>query len=378
MKKINLKWDTDGTIESYSVYRSETRINSSSLPSPLATGLQRRSYEDIYEGDAPILYYKISSIVGRVEKTSSEIIVNLHSSTDTDTPFTISCDGATSEIVVSPFSSDALYEITVDGVVRGTSYMYSSGGMKEDLALINISMDGFDSNGNLTTGSVDNPVAKVRFKNLDSTNKRIMIRSKEESKITQSLTPENVTFGVNGTDNKQVTFCLSGYVQEVRDFDYAVLRYIWTDTGGRDLDTRTSITNPMRNVHVGWGRNDYDDNYLTWGGDNTGSGVESILLNIIALKGTYPLQTTFEVMLRSFWYSSKVTGDFKVQFESFKGGTMTKNGYDFINSGGISVQTVTIDCHTDTVNGSNIDGDLVATLTYDSRLNTGTLVSARG
>ena len=79
MKKINLKWDADGIIDSYSVYRSETRINSSSSPSPLATGLQRRSYE----GDAPILYYKISSIVGRVEKKSSEIIVNLHSSTYT-------------------------------------------------------------------------------------------------------------------------------------------------------------------------------------------------------------------------------------------------------------------------------------------------------
>ena len=79
---------------------------------------------------------------------------------------------------------------------------------------------------------------------------------------------------------------------------------------------------------------------------------------------------SYEVMLRSFWFSSKVTGDFKVQFESFKGGTMTKNGYDFINSGGISVQTVTIDCHTDTVSGSNIAGDLVATLTYDSRLST--------
>ena len=40
MKKINLKWDADGIIDSYSVYRSETRINSNSLPVPLVTGLK--------------------------------------------------------------------------------------------------------------------------------------------------------------------------------------------------------------------------------------------------------------------------------------------------------------------------------------------------
>ena len=56
MKKINLKWDADGAIESYSVYRSETRINSNSLPVPLVTGLKEKTYEDSYEGSSPRLH----------------------------------------------------------------------------------------------------------------------------------------------------------------------------------------------------------------------------------------------------------------------------------------------------------------------------------
>ena len=63
-------------------------------------------------------------------------------------------------------------------------------------------------------------------------------------------------------------------------FDFAILRYIWTSAGGRDLDTRTYISSPARNVVVGWNKNNNDDVYLQWGGDNTGSGVESVLMRV--------------------------------------------------------------------------------------------------
>ena len=59
-------------------------------------------------------------------------------------------------------------------------------------------------------------------------------------------------------------------------------------------------------------------------------------------------------------------------------GAMVKNGYDFINNGGISIQTLTVACNSSTVINQNIDGDLVATLTYDSLLNTGILSANRG
>ena len=39
----------------------------------------------------------------------------------------------------------------------------------------------------------------------------------------------------------------------IQDFDFAVIRYIWDGNGGTDLDTRTRIINPARNIDVGWG-----------------------------------------------------------------------------------------------------------------------------
>ncbi len=375
MKKINLKWDADGAIESYSVYRSETRINSNSLPVPLVTGLKEKTYEDSYEGSSPRLHYVISSNLGNLEKVSSEIIVQLSTTT---VPFEISCEGAVSEIVLSPFNSNDTYQVVINNEVLGNTDAFSNGGLKEILANHDIEMEGLDNQNNVVTNYIDNTVTRVRFKNLNSTNKKVKIISNTNNKINQNLTPNNITFGINGTNTSEVTFCLSGYTQELRDFDYAVLRYIWTDNGGKDLDTRTSISNPPRNTAVGWNRGEGDLTYLTWGGDNTGSGVESVLLNIKDLKLNYPLQTQFETTLKAFWYSSKITGDFKVQFESYKGGTMIKNGYDFINNGGISIQTLTVDCNSSTVINQNIDGDLVATLTYDSLLNTGILSANRG
>ena len=375
MKKINLKWDADGAIESYSVYRSETRINSNSLPVPLVTGLKEKTYEDSYEGSSTRLHYIISSKLGNLEKVSSEIIVQLSTTT---VPFEISCEGAVSEIVLSPFNSNDTYQVVINNEVLGNTDAFSNGGLKEILVNHDIEMEGLDNQNNVVTDYIDNTVTRVRFKNLNSTNKKVKIISNTNNKINQNLTPNNITFGINGTNTSEVTFCLSGYTQELRDFDYAVLRYIWTDNGGKDLDTRTSISNPPRNTAVGWNRGEGDLTYLTWGGDNTGAGVESVLLNIKDLKLNYPLQTQFETTLKAFWYSSKITGDFKVQFESYKGGTMVKNGYDFINNGGISIQTLTVDCNSSTVINQNIDGDLVATLTYDSLLNTGTLSANRG
>lgn len=179
MKKINLKWDADGDIESYSVYRSETRINSSSLPSPLATGLQRRSYEDIYEGDASILYYKISSIVDRVEKTSSEIIVNLHSSTDTDTPFTISCAGATNSVLyaiaLDQYGVDNIEEVGELGqfVINGVSMPMYVDPLDIGIDMLSVSEETvpYPINSGFTVLGIK------RLSNLDTSNKTFEIKS---------------------------------------------------------------------------------------------------------------------------------------------------------------------------------------------------------
>lgn len=158
----------------------------------------------------------------------------------------------------------------------------------------------------------------------------------------------------------------------LQEFDYAVIRYIWDSNGGEDLDTRTRVINPARNTDVGWGRASVDGEYLHWNGDNTGSGVESVLLNLNALTNDYADQV-FQIALRSYWFRTKVTGDFKIQFESYKGGTMQPNGFDFINIGGELVQSITLNTNVQMQNNSNVDGEDVAVLTYNSVAKVGRL-----
>lgn len=158
----------------------------------------------------------------------------------------------------------------------------------------------------------------------------------------------------------------------LQEFDFAVIRYIWDSNGGEDLDTRTRVINPARNTDVGWGRASVDGEYLHWNGDNTGSGVESVLLNLNALTNDYADQV-FQIALRSYWFRTKVTGDFKIQFESYKGGTMQPNGFDFINTGGELVQSITLNTNVQMQNNSNVDGEDVAVLTYNSVAKVGRL-----
>ncbi len=161
------------------------------------------------------------------------------------------------------------------------------------------------------------------------------------------------------TDNKPIT------ETPLQDFDFAVIRYIWDSNGGEDLDTRTRVINPARNIDVGWGRASVDGEYLHWNGDNTGSGVESVLLNLKALTNDYSDQV-FQIALRSYWFRTKVTGDFKIQFESYKGGSMQPSGFDFINTGGELVQSITLNTNVQLQTNSNVDGEDVAVLTYNS------------
>lgn len=150
----------------------------------------------------------------------------------------------------------------------------------------------------------------------------------------------------------------------LQEFDFAVIRYIWDSNGGEDLDTRTRVITPARNTDVGWGRASTDGEYLHWNGDNTGSGVESVLLNLNALTNDYADQV-FQIALRSYWFRTKVSGDFKIQFESYKGGTMQPSGFDFINTGGELVQSITLSTNVQMQNNSNVDGEDVAVLTYN-------------
>ena len=136
------------------------------------------------------------------------------------------------------------------------------------------------------------------------------------------------------------------------DADYMVLTYEFKS--GADLDTRTRMIHPdvgqgpahpdnavqmntkgnTKNA-VGWSyKTQWPETkpFLTWGGDNTGRGFESALLDIQEFKKAYPNAKDLTMDFRAFWFGT--SGDLPVKLAShfFKGGDMVKDGYTWKNA----------------------------------------------
>lgn len=76
------------------------------------------------------------------------------------------------------------------------------------------------------------------------------------------------------------------------DFNSIQLRFIWTDSNGRDFDTGTNITNapsiPSEIVGWSWGSSENRTQpFLYWGGDNTLSGAECVMVDIKSIQDVY-------------------------------------------------------------------------------------------
>ena len=103
------------------------------------------------------------------------------------------------------------------------------------------------------------------------------------------------------------------------DFNSIQLRFIWTDSNGRDFDTGTNITNapsiPSEIVGWSWGSSENRTQpFLYWGGDNTQSGAECVMVDIKSIQDVYtndPSLTMPEqliVQLRGNWFRNKNDG----------------------------------------------------------------------
>ena len=79
-----------------------------------------------------------------------------------------------------------------------------------------------------------------------------------------------------------------------------------------------------------------------WGGDNTqSSGVETCFVNFSKIATDYPDLNAIQLRMAGAWYSSIGTGNIDVEVTTYMGGTMSKSGYDIINTGGTQVQQIT-------------------------------------
>lgn len=169
---------------------------------------------------------------------------------------------------------------------------------------------------------------------------------------------------------------------KIGDVDYVTFRYLWDESSGRDLDTMTEALNSnvptIDNLGVGYnGPGNGDESVrsvLKWGGDNTGSGKECVWMSVKDLRAQYystlPDETQF--MAYATWFASIGTGKCSFELVGYKGGTMSQDGYNFINTGGSVVYQNTYDfvCHTSKGSSTyKTSYEKVARVTYNKLTN---------
>jgi len=156
----------------------------------------------------------------------------------------------------------------------------------------------------------------------------------------------------------------------VFDADYIVLTYAFND--GTDLDTRTRVTVPNIGQnslpdYIGWCCADVwpttGTPILTWGGDNTGTGFESVLIDLIEFKNQYPGQNIITILANAGWYGTVGSNPVYIQVTLYKGGVMIPlpDEYTFTNDtytlayGATSPgKAITLDLFTSCVDGENV------------------------
>lgn len=169
---------------------------------------------------------------------------------------------------------------------------------------------------------------------------------------------------------------------KIGDVDFVTFRYLWESSSGRDLDTMTEALNSnvptIDNLAVGWSGPGNGDSsvreVLKWGGDNTGSGKECVWMSVKDLRAKYydilPEETYF--MAYATWFGSKGTGKCSFELVGYKGGMMSQDGYNFINTGGSVVYQNTYDfvCHTSKGSSTyKTSYEKVARVTYNKLTN---------
>jgi hypothetical protein len=140
-----------------------------------------------------------------------------------------------------------------------------------------------------------------------------------------------------------------------------------------------NIGQTTQSTYIGFGRASqwpqFGLSLLRWGNDNTGTGYESVLVNLVKFRQDYPSETNMVIDLRAFWYETVGSNPVNVAATLYKGGTMTgPTNYIFNNTTYTSKYQITSVSKAITLRTQNpvTSGQRVATLTYNLTTNTGT------
>lgn len=148
---------------------------------------------------------------------------------------------------------------------------------------------------------------------------------------------ETVTVQINAYNNPTGAFTITddSTTPFVFDADYMVITYTFSD--GRDLDTKTKVTSPALSGNwLGYAPGGTVTTQLMpngvtvleFGGDNTGVGLESVLVNLAAYKAYYGAASDITVSARCHWYATANSVGVQPVYLAatlYKGGTMVKD-----------------------------------------------------
>ena len=156
--------------------------------------------------------------------------------------------------------------------------------------------------------------------------------------------------------------------------DWLMITYEFTD--GLDLDTRTKITSPaVGGDYIGYARGvtQGSPTIMTWGGDNTGTGFESVLINMATFQTAYPGQTMI-VDCRAYWFQSVGVNPITIAATLWQGGNPTQTGYIWTNAsatGTLALNQILVPV---TATGLEVElGQHVGTVTYSPTSGTGSI-----
>lgn len=131
-------------------------------------------------------------------------------------------------------------------------------------------------------------------------------------------------------------------VIDIIEPDYIVLRYIWEEEDGKDLDTMTEFVasgvSGLDNKPVGYGSGFSPPvlGILHWGGDNRYSGQENVMIDITKLRTSPGVIETSIAEFSATWYEIKgPRHTCAIELKAYRGGTMSQvNIFEYQNNGG--------------------------------------------
>lgn len=172
-----------------------------------------------------------------------------------------------------------------------------------------------------------------------------------------------------------------------------VISWSWdTAAGGTDLDIRGRIVYPYVGQDtvddcLGYTGNESVEEWpvgssfplLVWGGDNTGAGKESVLINIDQFRADFPSERYFVVECRGNWYVTPSPDPAILSAALYQGGSMIKDGFSWINTtatkrrnlGGLSVYVDSNEVGAGGNPGATTPGDLMGYFVFDAVENIG-------